>query len=203
MVKRTNKTHRRQTSSELRKKKKASHTAGQRQAEFVHPSIKAAWNKRRTLRQNYVALGLSADPNDHAQRERQRRRIAHVDIDATDQEVAHTMARAPSARDGDDSISDDPQQSSDDSHPTAAPPLTAAATALHSELSGMQRLSEAAPAYEVKSMSLNEQRRLQRLIANHGTDVHAMSRDIRLNIMQDTTAHLRKRLALYHRLQSA
>ena len=52
-------------------------------------------------------------------------------------------------------------------------------------------------------MSLNEQRRLQRLIAKFGDDVERMARDVSLNLLQETASQLRKRIALYHRLQLA
>ena len=248
MVKRVHAHHRKQTASELRKKKKASHTAFQRQADFVHPSIRAAWDKRRTLQQNYVALGLAADPNDRRQRRRQSERLAAVDLDATEEEVVQSMTRKrkwkAEEEEEEERRSYDEVEGEEEKEESEAA-LTPAAQRLHAELEEVQRIGATAPRYEVKvrnthlpspflsprppshprssfpshprapvvclsvlrprgplqSMSLNEQRRLQRLIARHGEDVQAMARDIALNIQQETGGQLRKRLALYHRLQ--
>jgi len=81
--------------------------------------------------------------------------------------------------------------------------VDAAVERLHEELLGVQKINETAPAYQVKSMSVDEQRRLQRLIAKHGDDVKAMARDIKINIMQQTEAQLTKRISLLRRLQLA
>lgn len=50
-------------------------------------------------------------------------------------------------------------------------------------------------------MSINEQLRLKTLISKHGDDYESMSRDIKINSNQETAAVLKKRIALYLRLQ--
>jgi hypothetical protein len=57
--------------------------------------------------------------------------------------------------------------------------------------------------YEAKSMSVQEQYRLQSLMKKHGDDYAAMARDIKLNIMQDTARQLEKRVLLMVKLQAA
>lgn len=69
------------------------------------------------------------------------------------------------------------------------------------ELTAVQALERPAP-YQVKSMSIDEQMRLQRLIAKHGEDFAAMARDIKINSHQETEAVLKKRIALFRKLQS-
>jgi nucleolar protein 16 len=51
-------------------------------------------------------------------------------------------------------------------------------------------------------MSIAEQKILQSLIAKHDDDYAAMFRDRQLNPMQETEAVLKKRVALYKRLQA-
>jgi hypothetical protein len=51
-------------------------------------------------------------------------------------------------------------------------------------------------------MSIAEQKRLQSLIAKHKDDYESMSRDIKINTMQETPAVLKKRVALFQRLQA-
>jgi hypothetical protein len=51
-------------------------------------------------------------------------------------------------------------------------------------------------------MSIAEQKRLQQLITKHKEDYHAMHRDRLLNVMQETEAVLKKRIALYNKLQA-
>lgn len=52
------------TNSLKRKKKKASHFGGVRNKEiFDNKDIEAAWDNKKTLRQNYQALGLLSDVN--------------------------------------------------------------------------------------------------------------------------------------------
>ncbi len=54
----------------------------------------------------------------------------------------------------------------------------------------------------LQSMSIAEQKRLQQLITKHKEDYHAMHRDRLLNVMQETEAVLKKRIALYNKLQA-
>ena len=159
MVKRTNKAHRKQTKSELRKAKKASHTAGVRQGDFVHPSIAAAWDRKRTLKQNYKALGLAADPNDRKQRQKQSERLTHVDIDASEEELRQQLTRKRK-RGGEEHRLEEVEEEEveegeeDEAADEAAEPLKPAAQQLHEELREMQRLGEAAPPYRVKVIAL-------------------------------------------------
>ena len=51
-------------------------------------------------------------------------------------------------------------------------------------------------------MSIAEQKRLQTLIAKHGTDYASMARDTKINTDQETEAVLKKRVALFQRLQA-
>ena len=159
MVKRSRQPHRKQTKSELRRKKKASHTAFQHQADFVHPSIKAAWDKRRTLEQNYVALGLAADPNDRRQRQRQSERLAAVDIDASEEQLRVSLLTRKRKREGleeregemEEGERDEGEEGEeeDDGGATAVS-STPAARQLHEELREVQKLGDKARPYQVK-----------------------------------------------------
>ena len=163
MVKRNNKVHRKQTKSELLRKKKSSHTAFQHQSDFVHPSIKAAWDPRRTLRQNYVALGLAADPNDRKQRQRQSERLPQIDIDATEEELQQSLKGKKRKRadigeeqrvEGDTTGDvDGADEEEEDEEGVAEVELTPAAQQLHAELLEMERIGKVAPKYEVKVSS--------------------------------------------------
>lgn len=66
----------------------------------------------------------------------------------------------------------------------------------------LQSLPPPAP-YEVKSMNVQEQYQLQRLIAAHEDDYEKMERDIKLNPTQSTARQLQKRIELMFRLQQA
>ena len=54
--------------------------------------------------------------------------------------------------------------------------------------------------YEVKSMSLKEQRMLMALIKAYEDDFTAMARDTKINIHQHTEGELRRRVGLYKKL---
>jgi len=70
------------------------------------------------------------------------------------------------------------------------------------ELNEVQNMPKPAP-YQVRSMSVAEQKRLQLLIQKHGSDNYAaMARDIKINVMQLTEAQIKKRVELYNRLQN-
>jgi nucleolar protein 16 len=207
MVKRSNKPHRKRTRSELRKQRKSQHSAFRQQAEFGHPSIRAAWNTRKTLKQNYAALGLAADPNDGRQRRREAQRLGTASIDESEQEISSRMRqRQQPAADEAAEQEEDRNDSDDDSGDAAAAPpaLSAAGCAVQAELEAMSALSAAGSAvpYSVRSMSVREQRRLRLLVSRHGDDVEAMARDIRVNVMQETSRQLSKRIALMRRLDS-
>eukprot|EP00455_Lapot_gusevi_P024081 TRINITY_DN2499_c0_g1_i2.p1 TRINITY_DN2499_c0_g1~~TRINITY_DN2499_c0_g1_i2.p1 ORF type:complete len:155 (-),score=16.85 TRINITY_DN2499_c0_g1_i2:32-496(-) len=68
----------------------------------------------------------------------------------------------------------------------------------------LKRIEELPPAepYEVKSMSVREQSILIKLMNKYGEDYEAMSRDIKINVMQETARQLEKRIALLKRLQA-
>lgn len=51
-------------------------------------------------------------------------------------------------------------------------------------------------------MSIAEQKRIALLLSKHADDYHAMARDREVNTMQETEAVLKKRVALYKRLQA-
>jgi len=201
MVKRSNKSHRKQTRSELRKKKKTQHSAFQHHStDFLHPSIKAAWNQHKTLQQNYAVLGLITNPNDKQSLDIQQQTISNADIELQPQQLLQI-------------VKDKQQQSSnkhkrkreeDDEEEADTSISSPAVLKVQHELTEIQELSHrSVPAYQVKSMSLNEQRRLQLLISKYGADEQAMARDICLNINQETTSQLKKRIALYQKLQAA
>ena len=242
MVKRSNKPHRKQTKSELRRKKKLQHSNFQATGSFVHPAIKRAWDRRLTLQQNYRQMGLVADVNDRRSSSRQAERLSHVDIDESTDELVKEMSRKRK-RDGSGGGADDEQHDEDEDedeekeegggeeqraaasgsaavevdesvlHEEAAEGANkyelrrkkkaVAVALLHQELVEVQRLADSAPTYQVKSMPLDEQRRLRLLISKHGDDVHAMARDIKVNIHQQTEAELKRRIALLHKLQLA
>ena len=60
----------------------------------------------------------------------------------------------------------------------------------------------APPPYVPKSMGLPEQRILDRLMRKHGEDYEAMARDIKVNVHQQTSAQLKKRIELFKTLRS-
>lgn len=70
------------------------------------------------------------------------------------------------------------------------------------ELEEYQNMPKPAP-YQAKSMSVQEQYRLQALIKKHGDDYSAMQRDLKLNIMQETAHKLQKRIELMYKLEMA
>ena len=235
MVKRSNKPHRKQTASELRRKKKLQHTNFQSTGSFVHPAIKRAWDNRKTLKQNYRALGLVGDVNDKRQASEQAERLPHIDIDEDADVLVKEMSRKRRREDSNDTAdtaSDDQREAEGDEQSPQGDEAeesgvvevdesvlyeeavdgvnkyelrrkkkAVAVALLHKELVDVQRLADSAPTYQVKSMPLDEQRRLRLLISKHGEDVHAMARDIKVNIHQQTEAELKRRIALLHKLQ--
>lgn len=176
MVKKSNKHHRKQTRSEFRKKKKTQHVAFQHhETDFAHPAIKAAWDKEKTLQQNYRALGLIGDPNAKKYTRKQTEALSHTDISTDTQTlVALNKKRRREDDDGDDDEEEERGNDSDDVNDDAVDDdhseLSAAARALHAELTEVSRIATHSIPYQVKSMSLNEQRRIQKLIEKHGKD---------------------------------
>jgi len=81
MVKRTNKPHRQQTKSELRRKKARRHLNFQKDVHITHEAINSSWDKKKTLQQNYEKLGLVDNVNDRRERKKQAERLATIDID--------------------------------------------------------------------------------------------------------------------------
>ena len=227
MVKRSNKPHRKQTASELRRKKRLQHSNFQSTGSFVHPAIKRAWDSRATLQQNYAALGLVGDVNDSRQRSQQADTLPHLDIDHTTDRLVREMTRKRTREQRDDEAEEAGSEASDAPDASAESAMlpvdesvlqqeagegtnkyelrrrkkAVAVALLHRELVEVQRLADSAPAYEVKSMSADEQRRLRLLISKHGHDVHAMARDIKVNVHQQTEAELKRRIALLHKLR--
>ena len=205
MVKRSKQPHRKRTRSEARKQRRTQRSAFRPQADFGHPSIRAAWDTRKTLKQNYAALGLAADPNDRRQRTREVRRLRAAPIDESEPDFSSSSrqqqqrAAVEEAEEEDDAAEDDGSDAA-----AASPALTAAGSALHAELDAVSRLCAAGAAvpYSVRSMSVREQRRLRLLVSRHGDDVEAMARDIRVNVMQETARQLSKRIQLMRRLHS-
>ncbi len=66
MVKKQNKSSRRMkdTNAQKRRKKRLAHFGGKEQPmEFCHAAINAEWDRSKTLKQNYTAMGLATNPN--------------------------------------------------------------------------------------------------------------------------------------------
>jgi len=76
------------------------------------------------------------------------------------------------------------------------------AGALHAKLDEMNEQTNTPKSYVPKSMSINEQRILLKLIRKHQDDYKAMARDIKINVKQQTEAQLAKRIALMRHLQA-
>ncbi len=55
--------------------------------------------------------------------------------------------------------------------------------------------------YEVKSMSISEQKILSILIKKHGDDYAKMAMDIKINVHQKTPKQLKTRVRLYKKIQ--
>jgi hypothetical protein len=66
-------------------------------------------------------------------------------------------------------------------------------------LTAVQKLPKG-EKYIPKSLAVDEQRRLQKLMRKHGEDYKKMARDISINIMQQTASMLKQRIKLYKRL---
>lgn len=73
---------------------------------------------------------------------------------------------------------------------------------LSEKLDELKAMPKRAP-YQAKSMSIQEQYRLQDLIKKHGDNYEAMQRDLKLNINQDTARQLEKRIKLMKQLHAA
>lgn len=115
--------------------------------EFCHKSINDGWNLRRTLKQNYEAMGLSTSPMDT--------------LPVKKGDVARKAAQK------------DREVPLEDTH-------------VIEELTAVQNTPAPAP-YQVRSMSINEQKRIQMLLEKHGEDFTAMARDIKINVNQVST----------------
>mmetsp|Transcript_2152 Transcript_2152/g.4121 ORF Transcript_2152/g.4121 Transcript_2152/m.4121 type:complete len:161 (-) Transcript_2152:127-609(-) len=68
------------------------------------------------------------------------------------------------------------------------------------ELTRIQNLPEK-PKYEIKTMAVDEQRRLLRLMKKHGDDYKKMARDIKINVYQQTAKQLQNRIAIFNRIR--
>uniref|UniRef100_A0A7S2TH00 Nucleolar protein 16 n=1 Tax=Lotharella oceanica TaxID=641309 RepID=A0A7S2TH00_9EUKA len=68
------------------------------------------------------------------------------------------------------------------------------------ELTRIQNLPEK-PKYEIKTMAVDEQRRLLRLMKKHGEDYKKMARDIKINVYQQTAKQLQNRIAIFNRIR--
>lgn len=71
---------------------------------------------------------------------------------------------------------------------------------LSDHLEEIRNLPKPAP-YVAKSMSIKEQTMLKMLTERHGEDYKAMSRDIRINLKQETPGVLEKRIKLWKQMQ--
>lgn len=190
--------HMKQTKSQIKRKKKGRHTNFKiMKAQFGHESIQKAWDPRKTVEQNYVELGLTIDANARGDIVKQAKRLGHFDIEADVSALADRMAEEESDNSDyfDGELDEKPQ-------PNAKHPKSIALTA---ELARMQQEAEevALIPKALKVMSINEQHRLKLLIEKHGDDFQAMSRDIKLNVMQHNPNQLIKRIEHMHKLQNA
>mmetsp|Transcript_16160 Transcript_16160/g.24378 ORF Transcript_16160/g.24378 Transcript_16160/m.24378 type:complete len:151 (+) Transcript_16160:44-496(+) len=136
-----------QTRSQIKKKKRKLAAPS---LNFGHESIRAHWNPKETLRQNYKRLGLA------------------FSVDA-----AVKAAKDKEEKKG----------------------------IISKELNEVQSLPKPAK-YVPKSMPIDEQRRLIKLLSKHGEDYKKMARDIKINVYQQTEGELKKRIALFKHLQS-
>ncbi len=171
------------SSNERHRRKTLSHSQGVKiPKEFYHKSIQAAWDPKLTTKQNYENLGLVGDT---------KKVTKIVSQSVQKSEIAGAFREF-------DAGEENPLEKID----FQSSELTEEAIELRKELEEAKRINESAPSYKVKSMAVEEQRRLAKLIERYGSNISAMARDFQLNNKQMTEAQLRKRIDLYEKLQS-
>jgi len=197
MVKKQNKASRRMkdTNAQKRRKKRLAHFGGKEQPmEFCHAAINAEWDRSKTLRQNYSAMGLATNPNKAMpikKTDQQRK------AEQADKEVTVTSGVLEELDKIQNMEKPEPYQ--------VRVSRRRGREALHArEMAAVEWDAECSRVLSLclQSMSIAEQKRLQQLITAHKDDYAAMFRDRSLNVMQETEAVLKKRIALYNKLQA-
>lgn len=165
-------------------------------------SINDGWDLRRTLKQNYDRMGLSTDPNvclpikkgDVQRKEEQADKLVPVTDSNVIMELNEIQSlEKPAPYQVKVNKSSPTMMTSADSRRSFIPKSLTFLILSYLLLFFL---------FPIQSMSIAEQLRLKTLIAKHKDDYAAMARDIKINTMQETEAVLKKRIALYNRLQS-
>jgi nucleolar protein 16 len=190
MVKKNNKPRKFASKSAKRRRKILQRTNGLAVPRvFANEGVQKAWSHRKTLKQNYAALGLLADPNRSSQ-------LANVD-ELSQRPIDADLTDLQSQR-----FDQTLQVNGSQCKPKRRSALSERAQNLHATLENAQAAAANAPQYQVRTMSINEQYRIRQLVQLHKDDYEAMARDIKINVMQETAGQLEKRVKLWQHLQT-
>ena len=148
--------------------------------------LRSAWDHKKTLRQNYAALGLASDPNmTRDLRPSHAPQVAKMDFEEviiTPEEQLKSLNEEPKPMEEDSNNVDKKQASSKKSK-----------KGTHAEL---LKLAAQPELKAPKRMPYGDKVYLSQCILKHGTDYEAMARDIKVNFNQLTPAQLKRKCEL-------
>ncbi|KAJ4407861.1 Nucleolar protein 16 [Gnomoniopsis sp. IMI 355080] len=171
------------------------------------------WNKKETLSQNYRRLGLTAklgkatggmeahpsapasqDPLAVSQAAGTRSAIRSVKVERdAEGNILKVLRRENPLNDPLNDISD----SDDDAQRTGEEEQSGKEEREVKIVDLLEQQASVPTESHKRHQSAREREWLQRLLAKHGDDVAAMSRDLKLNPMQQTVGEIKKKLKVY------
>lgn len=141
-----------------------------------------AWDKRQTLTQNYERLGLTSRLNSGLSSCKLNKQVNT--IQATNAYKQEVLGETDNIFEELDMLNNQ-----------AAPEMTPVAV---SATASYVPFNEEKPTKLKRHLSANEEAYFQKLVHRYGSDVEAMSRDIKMNYLQMTPGVLRRKLRVFH-----
>ncbi|KJE97688.1 hypothetical protein CAOG_07793 [Capsaspora owczarzaki ATCC 30864] len=157
-----------------------------RKVSVLHPDVQAAWDKNKTLKENFASLGLVVDPNATLQLR------AEANLAASRGLLSN--GDAPGSV---DLLALDAQAAADAAEAAAGTPKVSEAVSVDGALEAKAAKTASAQVHQPPGV----QEFVRALMERHGTNYKAMARDKELNYLQHTANQIRRKCTLYRRLQ--